>query len=67
MGISWQLEDLNADIINSRKLSIKGIVTLEIKVESLVDTEAAVDIGSVEDEEDGIPQVETRLLHEGSE
>jgi len=59
VGISWQLEDLNTDIINSRKLSIKGIVTLEIKVESLVDTEAAVELGTVEDEEDGVPQVET--------
>ncbi|MCI8659929.1 MAG: DUF3794 domain-containing protein [Lachnospiraceae bacterium] len=59
VGVSWQLEDLNADIINSRKLSIKGIVTLEVKVESLFDTEAAVELGTVEDEEDGIPQVET--------
>ena len=59
VGVGWQLEDLNADMINSRKLSIKGIVTLEVKVESLFDTEAAVELGTVEDEEDGIPQVET--------
>ena len=59
VGVGWQLEDLNADMINSRKLSIKGIVTLEVKVESLFDTEAAVELGIVEDEEDGIPQVET--------
>lgn len=42
MGVTWQLEDLDAGIINSRKLSIKAIVTLEVKVESLFDTEAAV-------------------------
>ncbi len=59
VGVSWQIEDLNADIINSRKLSIKGIVTLEVKVEALFDTETAVELGAVEDEEDGIPQVET--------
>ena len=59
VGVSWQLEDLNTDIINSRKLSIKGIITLEVKVEALFDTEAAVDLGAVEDEEDNIPQVET--------
>ncbi|NBH73480.1 DUF3794 domain-containing protein [Clostridiaceae bacterium] len=59
VGVSWQVEDLNADIINSRKLSIKGIVTLEVKVEALFDTETAVELGAVEDEGDGIPQVET--------
>ena len=59
VGISWQLEDLNTDIINSRKLSIKGIITLEVKVEALFDTEAAVELGTVEDEEDNLPQVET--------
>lgn len=42
--ISWNLEDLNTSVINSRKLSIKAMVTLEVRVESLYDTEAAVDI-----------------------
>jgi len=41
---SWTLEDLNASMINSRKLSIKAVVTLEVRVESLSDAEAAVDI-----------------------
>ena len=40
----WVLEDLNASMINSRKLSIKAVVTLEVRVESLSDAEAAVDI-----------------------
>ena len=59
VGVSWQLDDLNVDMINSRKLSIKAIVTLEVKVESLFDTEAAVDLGAVEDGEDGTPQIES--------
>ena len=42
--ISWTLEDLNTSMINSRKLSIKAVVTLEVRVESLYDAEAAVDI-----------------------
>lgn len=42
--ISWNLEDLNTSIINSRKLSIKAVVTLEVRVESLYDAEAAVDM-----------------------
>lgn len=42
--ISWNLEDLSTGIINSRKLSIKAVITLEARVESLYDAEAAVDI-----------------------
>ncbi len=44
VSISWQLEDLDVSVINSRKLGIKAIVTLEVKVETLFDTEAAVDV-----------------------
>lgn len=40
----WELDDLNAGIINSRKLSVKAIVTLMIKVETLCDVEAAVEV-----------------------
>ncbi len=47
VSISWQLEDLDVGVINSRKLSIKAIVTLEVKVEALFDAEAAVDIGTM--------------------
>ena len=44
VSVSWQLEDLNTEMIHSRKLGIKAIVTLEAKAESLYDTEAAVDV-----------------------
>lgn len=60
VGVTWQLEDLDAGIINSRKLSIKAIVTLEVKVESLFDAEAAVELGEVQDNGAGEPQIETR-------
>ena len=59
VGVTWQLEDLDTGIINSRKLSIKAIVTLEVKVESLFDTEAAVDLGNTSDGESAPPQIET--------
>lgn len=59
VGVSWQLEDLDAGVINSRKLSIKAIVTLEVKVEALFDTEAAVSLGNVMDEGTVPPQLET--------
>lgn len=42
--LSWNLEDLSTSMINSRKLSIKAVLTLEVRVESLYDAEAAVDI-----------------------
>lgn len=58
VSVSWQLEDLDIGVINSRKLSIKAIVTLEIKVETLFDTEAAVEIGTVQDEEPDKPLIE---------
>lgn len=60
VGISWQLEDMDTGIINSRKLGIKGIVTVEVKVETLFDTEAAVNLGTVMDGESVPPQIETQ-------
>ena len=50
VSVSWQLEDLNTEMIHSRKLGIKAIVTLEAKAESLYDTEAAVDVRGEDDE-----------------
>ncbi|MCD8224639.1 MAG: DUF3794 domain-containing protein [Clostridiales bacterium] len=52
VSVSWQLEDLQIDILNSRKLSIRAVVTLEVKVEALFDTEAAVELknGSGDDD-----------------
>ncbi len=58
VSVSWQLEDLHADIINSRKLSIKAIVMLEVKSEALFDTEAAVELGATPEENGSVPQIE---------
>ena len=44
LGVSWDLEDLTAGMINSRKISVKAIVTLVVRVEALYDAEAAVDV-----------------------
>ncbi len=58
VSVTWDLEDLNAGLINSRKLSVKAIVTLKVRTEALYDAEAAVDAVS-----DGIgaePEVEKR-------
>ena len=58
VNVAWQLEDLDVGIINSRKLSIKALVTLEARVETLFDAEAAVELGSIQDGGDGVPQIE---------
>ena len=50
VSVSWQIEDLNTEMIHSRKLGIKAIVTLVAKAESLYDTEAAVDVRGEDDE-----------------
>ncbi|WP_313187159.1 SPOCS domain-containing protein [Lacrimispora sp.] len=56
--LGWDLEDLNAGLINSRKLSVKSIVSLKVKVETAGDINAAVEVdtgGSALD----MPMVET--------
>ena len=40
--IKWDLEDLSTGLINSRKLSIKSIVRINVAVEELYDEETAV-------------------------
>lgn len=52
------LEDLNAGIINSRKLSVKAIVTLKVKVETACDVNAAVEVDTGTQSSDQ-PMVET--------
>lgn len=47
--INWELEDLTASLINSRKLSVKSIVRLTVIVEELYDEATAV---AVEGEEE---------------
>ena len=44
VSVCWELEDLTAGMINSRKLNVKAIVTFRVRVETLVDAEAAVDV-----------------------
>ncbi|MGN0372652.1 MAG: SPOCS domain-containing protein [Enterocloster sp.] len=44
IGVTWMLEDLNTDMIHSRKLGVQAIVTLQVRVEALRDVEAAVDV-----------------------
>ena len=49
--VSWELDDLNVGIINSRKLAVKALVTLHVQAEMLEDADAAEDIrfdGNVE-------------------
>lgn len=48
---SWELDDLNVGIINSRKLEVKALVTLTIQADAIQDGTAAEDVrfdGNVE-------------------
>ena len=47
--VRWELEDLTAGIINSRKLSVKAIVRLIVAVEEIYDQETAVGVESDQD------------------
>ena len=44
--VSWELDDLNVGLINSRKLSVKALVTLHIQAERIEDVEVAADLRS---------------------
>lgn len=47
--VRWDLEDLTAGIINSRKLSVKAVVRLNVSIEDIYDQETAVGVESDED------------------
>jgi len=47
--IKWDLEDLSTGLINSRKLSVRSIVRLNVAVEDLYDEETAVMVEGPED------------------
>ena len=40
--VKWELEDLTADVINSRKVSVKSILKLIVSADEIMDEEAAV-------------------------
>lgn len=47
--VRWDLEDLTAGVINSRKLSVKAVVRLNVTVEDIYDQETAIGVESDED------------------
>ena len=47
--VKWELEDLSTGLINSRKLSVKSIVRLNVSVEELYDEETGVMVEGPED------------------
>jgi len=47
--LKWEIEDLTSNLINSRKLSMKAIVTFKVAVEELYDVQTTVDLGDRSD------------------
>ena len=37
VNVSWELDDLKAGMINSRKINVKALLTLNVQVESLLE------------------------------
>ena len=51
LSLTWELEDLTADMIHSRKLGVKALVSFFIQAECLAEETAAVDVDRKEEEE----------------
>ena len=47
--LSWEMEDLSIGIINSRKLSVKALVTLHAVIDEIYDEELITGVGQEED------------------
>lgn len=47
--VRWDLEDLTTGVINSRKLSVKALVRLNVTVEDIYDQETAIGVESKDD------------------
>lgn len=60
VSVVWQIEDLHAEMIHSRKLNIKAIVALEVKAESIYDAEAAADVRASTADGSPTPNVELK-------
>ena len=52
ISLTWELEDLTADMIHSRKLGIKALAGFFIQAECLTEETAAVDVDKKEEEEE---------------
>ena len=60
--VSWEVEDMTASVINSRKVNIKAVVTLTIIAEELGGEEVAVEVESPENVESASQYIETAQI-----
>ncbi|BCN28808.1 DUF3794 and LysM peptidoglycan-binding domain-containing protein [Anaeromicropila herbilytica] len=51
VSVKWELEDLTTSLINSRKISVRSIVSLNFCVEDIYDEETAVSVDGEEEVE----------------
>ena len=47
--ISWELEDISVSLINSRKVSIRGLITFQFRIEDSKEIQAAVELHGISD------------------
>ncbi len=62
LQVDWEVEDMTATMINSRKLNVKAVVTLTVTAWELCDEEIAVDVDASEEAETAREYIETAEL-----
>lgn len=55
--VKWELDDMTTSMINSRKINVKAIISLDFTAEDIYDEEVAVDV-----EEDSEVEYQTRQI-----
>lgn len=56
--VDWEVEDMTASVINSRKVNIKAVITLTITTEELKGEEVAISVDSLEEVESASQYIE---------
>ena len=59
LQVDWEVEDMTATMINSRKLNIKAVVTLTVTAWQLCDEEVSVDVDASQEVETASQYIET--------
>lgn len=57
IAVKWELDDISTSLINSRKISVKAIVSMVFTAEDVWEEEVAVDVDELE-EENGEPWIQ---------
>lgn len=60
--VSWEVEDMTASMVNSRKLNIKAVLTLTVTLEELKSEELAVEVDAADGAQSSSQYIETAQI-----